>query len=35
MSSAYVSPAAARSRRKLSIRRLAAWLAALAVDPKR
>jgi 4-amino-4-deoxy-L-arabinose transferase-like glycosyltransferase len=35
MSSASIAPAAARSRRKLSIRRLAAWLAALAVDPKR
>src|SRR4051812_7794364 len=35
MSSASISPAAARSRRWLSIRRLAAWLAALSVDPKR
>jgi 4-amino-4-deoxy-L-arabinose transferase-like glycosyltransferase len=35
MSSASISPTAARSRRKLSIRRLAAWLAALSVDPKR
>jgi hypothetical protein len=34
MSSASISPSAARSRRKLSIRRLAAWLAARAVDPK-
>ena len=35
MSSASISPAAVRGRRKLSIRRLAAWLAACAVDPKR
>ncbi len=35
MSSASISPTAARRRRKLSIRRLAAWLAACAVDPKR
>jgi hypothetical protein len=35
MSSASFSPAAARGRRWLSIRRPAAWLAARAVDPKR
>ncbi len=35
MSSTSISPAAARRRRRVSIRRLAAWLAALAVDPKR
>jgi hypothetical protein len=35
MSSTSLSPATARGRRRLSIRRLAAWLAACAVDPKR
>ena len=34
MSTASILPAAARSRRRLSIRRLAAWLAARASDPK-
>src|SRR6267154_6724871 len=34
MSTASILPAAARIRRKLSIRRLAAWLAANASDPK-
>jgi uncharacterized membrane protein (UPF0136 family) len=34
MSTASILPAAARNRRKLSIRRLAAWLAARAGDPK-
>src|ERR1700712_424516 len=34
MSTASILPAAARSGRKLSIRRLAAWLAARASDPK-
>ena len=34
MSTASILPAAARNRRKLSIRRLAAWLAARASDPK-
>jgi hypothetical protein len=34
MSTASILPAAARLRRKLSIRRLAAWLAANASDPK-
>ena len=34
MSTASISPAAARNRRRLSIRRLAAWLAAHASDPK-
>src|SRR5712671_2791301 len=34
MSTASILPAAARGRRKLSIRRLAAWLAARASDPK-
>jgi len=34
MSTASILPAAARSRRKLSIRRLAAWLAACAGGPK-
>jgi 4-amino-4-deoxy-L-arabinose transferase-like glycosyltransferase len=34
MSTASILPAAARSRRRLSIRRLAAWLTAHATDPK-
>ncbi len=34
MSTASISPAAARSKRIPSVRRLAAWLAALASDPK-
>src|SRR3979411_364360 len=34
MSSTSISPAAARSQRIPSVRRLAAWLAALASDPK-
>src|SRR3954469_14707603 len=34
MSTASILPAAARSRRRLSIRRLAAWLTARATDPK-
>src|SRR5215218_11282782 len=34
MSTASILPAAARNRRKLSIRRLAAWLAARASDPR-
>ena len=34
MSTASILPAAARNRRRLSIRRLAAWLAARASDPR-
>ena len=34
MSTASILPATARSRRRLSIRRLAAWLTAHATDPK-
>ncbi|MET3842876.1 glycosyltransferase family 39 protein [Bradyrhizobium sp. OAE829] len=34
MSTASILPAAARSRRRLSVRRLAAWLASCASDPK-
>src|ERR1700754_1688753 len=34
MSTASISPAAARARSKLSLRRLAAWLYARAVDPR-
>ena len=34
MSTASISPATARSRSELSVRRLAAWLAACASDPK-
>ncbi|MEA3134910.1 MAG: hypothetical protein QOG17_2756 [Gammaproteobacteria bacterium] len=34
MSTASILPAAARAKRKMSIRRLAAWLAARASDPK-
>src|SRR6202140_2536926 len=34
MSTASILPAASRARRRLSIRRLAAWLAASASDPK-
>src|SRR4051812_13740667 len=34
MSAESIYPAAARNRRKLSIRRLAAWLAARASDPR-
>ena len=34
MSSASISPVAARAKSKLSLRRLAAWLYARAVDPE-